>query len=652
MPIDLQADSLDYDQDAGLIEARGDVELQQGPTRLRAERLLWQNATRDVLAQESVELSSPQAELSGDRLRYNLTLQQGDVEGGHVFLRRGNFHLRGDDIEQYGAASFRTGSGRFTTCDGDSPDWSFTAANIDVNVGDYATARHALFRIRDVPILYFPYMIFPAKTERSSGFLIPFFSQSTKRGTSLSLAWYQVIDRNMDATLQLDYMSKLGVGKGLEYRYLFGQDNLGKVNYYHVSGHEDEPDLYALNWQHAGTLPGRVWLSVDAEYVEEQLFFENFGKVADEYNQDKTVTQAWLQRNWRTLNTVLRGRYVRDIENPKANPLQRLPELAVTLAPLRLGESPLYVGVDSSLTRFERDRGLEGERLFLRPALAAAFRVGPWLDFVPELAFSQRFYDTDLGRDDHFLPEITATLGSRFERVYALPGNAAARLKHSIEPTVQYLFRPDWDESDLPSFDPHDRRADVNRVEYALINRLVLREENALGSASYRELLFLRLSQSYDFDLEHQGRTAKDDRFSDLRVEFDLRPTSGSRLYLDALVDMYGHAGFSSLRTGVNVSDTDGNGATIKYVYRDEEFIGSATEYLGASVKTVLLEPVYLNLEQRYDLRDHQTLETVVNLEYRSRCWSLFLEVRDRLEDDLIMIGFELSGLGRIGSGI
>ncbi|MDT8440585.1 MAG: LPS assembly protein LptD, partial [Desulfuromonadales bacterium] len=487
----------------------------------------------------------------------------------------------------------------------------------------------------------------------------PSFGQSKKKGTTLSAAWYQVIDRNMDATLQIDSMSKLGLGKGIEYRYLLGRDNLGEARFYHVSGHGDEPDLHAFNWQHAGTLPGRIWLSVDAEYVEEQLFFENFGKVADEYNQDKTVTQVWLQRNWQTLNTVLRGRYVRDIENPRANPLQRLPELAVTLAPWRFGESPLYFGFDSSLTRFERDDGVEGDRLFLRPALSAAFRLGNWLDFVPELAFSQRFYDTDLGEDDRFLPELSATLGSRLERVYSWPENAGVRVKHSIEPTVRYLFRPDRDESDLPLFDPNDRRADISRLEYALINRLVLRQENGLGVASYRELLFLRLSQSYDFDGEsvdfdrdRQDRLEKEEPFSDLRVELDLRPTPASRLYLDGLVGMYGDSGLSSLRAGASLQVTAGNTASLNYVYRDQDFIGSATEYLGATLETSLLKPVHLRFQERYDLKDHQTLETVVNLEYRSHCWSLFLEIRDRLEDDLIMIGFSLSGLGQIGTGI
>ncbi|MDT8440584.1 MAG: hypothetical protein RQ723_02850, partial [Desulfuromonadales bacterium] len=96
LPVNLQADTLDSDLEAGLIDARGDVELRRGPTRLRAERLLWQNTTQDVLAQDAVELTSAEADLSGDRLRYNLATQQGEITGGRVFLPQGNFHLTGD----------------------------------------------------------------------------------------------------------------------------------------------------------------------------------------------------------------------------------------------------------------------------------------------------------------------------------------------------------------------------------------------------------------------------------------------------------------------------------------------------------------------------------------------------------------------------
>lgn len=651
LPIILQADNVDYRQVPGIFRAHGQVVVQRGETRLSADQLAWQTQTQDALAEGSVSLHSPQGWMTANRLRYNLATQQGQLEAGRVYLNQGNFHLTGAEIEQFAPASYRIKSGLFTTCDGWLPDWSFSAAQVEVTVGKYATARHAWFRVRNTPVFYFPYLVFPVKTERESGFLTPGISQSRKQGTRLSLAWYQVIDRHMDATLQIDNMSKLGLGKGLEYRYLLGTDQRGEANLYHVSGRSGQPNLHALGWEHAGSLPGGIWLAVDGQYVEERLFFENFGHVAGEYNQDKTVSQIWAQRNWRQLNGVVRGRYIEDVEDPAAAPLQRLPELTISQAPHRLGALPLFFGVDASLTHFEREQGETGQRLFLRPSLTSVVDLGPWLNLVPELAVSQRFYATGQGQADKTLLELAARLGSRLEKIYAPQNRPDLRLKHSIEPEIRYLYVPDQSEAQLPFFDNKDRRADLNRLEYALTNRVTLRQSASDGSRSYRELVSVRLSQSYDIAEERDRTLEKPQPFSDLRLELDWRPTSSSRVYFDGLINMYRGSAVSRLLAGANLQDAQGNGLNLDYVYRDDQSDLSGTEYLGVSLRSSLLAPLFVRFEERYNLRAQRELEKVVGVEYRGRCWSLFLEYRDRLADERVTFGVELSGLGRVGGG-
>ena len=123
-------------------------------------------------------------------------------------------------------------------------------------------------------------------------------------------------------------------------------------------------------------MPGGWRLAVDAEYVDDQLFFEEFGEVAEDYNRDKTVATLTLQRNWEKLNLVGFARYIKDLEEDNDTTLQRLPEVSLGLSRYRLGETPLYLGFDSYATRFERDEGEEGERLAMRPALTASMKQG------------------------------------------------------------------------------------------------------------------------------------------------------------------------------------------------------------------------------------------------------------------------------------
>ena len=42
-------------------------------------------------------------------------------------------------------------------------------------------ARGVTFRVKDVPVLYVPYFVFPANTQRQSGFLLPRVGYSNRR---------------------------------------------------------------------------------------------------------------------------------------------------------------------------------------------------------------------------------------------------------------------------------------------------------------------------------------------------------------------------------------------------------------------------------------------------------------------------------------
>ena len=224
-PVSLVADQLSFNEENQSYEAIGDVVLRQGDLELRANELLWQASTQDAAARGEVLLNDADVAFSGDSMQYNMSTGQGLARGGRVLVHSGNFHLAGDEIEKHGQANYFVKDGSFTTCDGEIPDWKFSAREVNVDLGGYARAKGVFFHIRDVPVLYAPLMYFPVKTERESGLLAPWFGYSKNKGTRASMAWYQVIDRHMDATFYLDYLSKIGLGTGLEYRYALANQN-------------------------------------------------------------------------------------------------------------------------------------------------------------------------------------------------------------------------------------------------------------------------------------------------------------------------------------------------------------------------------------------------------------------------------------------
>ena len=168
-PIALVADSLTYDSVEDSYEAKGDVVLRQGEVELKSDTLLWQAATQDASAEGAVELEDIDTKVLGSSIQYNMATRQGQVRDGRLFVREGNFHLSGQQIEKEGQFEYSVKEGSFTTCDGEIPDWKFSADEVDITVGGYARAKHVWFHVKDVPVLYVPYLTFPVKTERESG---------------------------------------------------------------------------------------------------------------------------------------------------------------------------------------------------------------------------------------------------------------------------------------------------------------------------------------------------------------------------------------------------------------------------------------------------------------------------------------------------
>ncbi len=658
-PIALEADYLAYNSEEDSYEARGNVVLRQDGVQLQAEEVLWQAATQDAAAHGGVRLDDDGTEVSGDSLQYNLATGQGQVSDGRVFIRQGNFHLAGDQIEKRGQAEYFAKQGSFTTCDGEIPDWKFSASEVDVTLGGYARARNVWFHVRDVPVLYTPYLMFPVKTERESGFLAPSFGYSNNKGLMASVAWYQVIDRSMDATFYLDEYSDVGLGKGLEYRYALANQNNGKALYYNVTGFNGTPNLYYLEWTHRGNLPAGWRMNADVEYADDQLFFDEFGKTAEEYNRDKTVSTLMLQRNWQKLNLVGYGRYIKDLENDNDTTLQRLPELGLGLARYRLGDTPLYLGLESYATRFTRDQGEDGERLYLKPSLSAVFTPGSWLEMVPQVALHERLYNADAEDKQQSVPELSLGLATRLVKDFDVGRWGIDRFQHSIEPQATYTYVPDESQDDLPLFDLYDRQLRQNDVSYAVVNRLIARRTLADGSRAYREFLNLRLSQTYDIDEARNNRSGDNQPFSDLRVQLEVQPTEKISLDAEGRIPVYGNPRFNTLTVGSSVRDNEGNAVRIDYTYINQNFASTATDYLSLKLETSLFKPVYAKLEERYDFRQGRELEKVVGLEYRSKCWSLLLTYRNRYQDDgsddhEVLFSFVLAGLGynqSFGSG-
>ncbi len=95
--------------------------------------------------------------------------------------------------------------------------------------------------------------------------------------------------------------------------------------------------------------------------------------------------------------------------------------------------------------------------------------------------------------------------GPSFSRVYDVAWGNITKIKHVIEPRIDYEYESDVpDYSRTPIFDEVDVFAGINSITYALVQRLLAKEK----PGSTREIASLEFNRSHLFRLPGEGTPA------------------------------------------------------------------------------------------------------------------------------------------------
>ncbi len=650
----LKADSVSHDKEKDLFQANGNVEIKWDGFTLLSDSVKVRQEENEAVAEGNVILRKDGIELTSDRIRVNYVTQQGEAEKGSLFIRQRNFYVRGDRFLKTGSDDYRLERGTFTTCDGDSPSWRFTAADLDVTVESYATGRNAVFYVGEMPLFYMPYIVFPIKRERQSGFLFPSFGNSTKKGINLDIPYYWAISPSQEVTLDLDAQTKRGAGIGFDYRYLRPHESNGEVKGYFIYDINKEwvrGDLTVK--QHEFVSPS-LTLTSDLSLALDRDFYRDYGEISGEYNRQLLDSTVFLTKNWEHSSFAVETRYVQDLTAPtNRQTMQKLPSITFTRTGSPIGTTPVFFGLDASLINFYREEGPRGQRLDLHPTLSLYRTFSPGIDFSLWGGYRQRLY-SGLGSDKDErvnyhgdgLFDGGASLSAPLARVYPTTGSDISAIRHTMIPEIRYNLVQQKNQERLPFFDYGDLILGQQMLTWSLTNFVIGKYTDAAGPSVYRDILFLRLSQGFQVDgnrrdlltLVDEGR-----RFTDIRLE--ARYALARLLTVNADTRYNPNMSrFSTASLGLDLNDGKGDLAGLEY-----HFARDQVRYLEGKAALALVKPFVLNYTCRYSFDKGNFLESHINLEYKKQCWSVILSYRDRLDNREFMVSFTLAGVGSVG---
>jgi LPS-assembly protein len=298
-PWHIVADEVRYDKNTDQYFAAGNVVITKENLKLSADRVHFQQKTMEVFADGHVMLISGKDILTGERMEMDLNKEIGVVFDGTIFIEQNHFYIKGNRLEKTGQDTYRAERASLTSCDGEKPAWKINARDVKVTVEGYGSAKHASLWARDIPVFYSPYLFFPVKLNRQTGFLTPQLGYSDRKGAEYVQPFFWAIDKSSDATFYEHFMGLRGNKIGAEYRYMMSTETKGAVmadvlndrkvddgigNNSNDWGYTDDQflrpneDRYWFRMKHDQELPAGFSGRLDLDIVSDQDYLNEFKK--------------------------------------------------------------------------------------------------------------------------------------------------------------------------------------------------------------------------------------------------------------------------------------------------------------------------------------------------------------------------------------
>ena len=673
-PVDIEADHLIYERDLQIYQAHGDVEVKRDDLFLKADHAQLNAATKDVTAWGNVLLREGEDVIECERLEVNLETRLGKIYQAKLFLREQNFHVTGREAEKLGENRYRVREGSFTTCDATRPPWKFTVKELDVTLTGKGVAEGSVFYFEDIPILYFPYAVFPVRKERQTGFLIPEVGYSNTHGFEFKSAFFWAISKDMDATFSLEGTGDRGFQPGLEYRYAFAKDTKGKANFYFIDDQVADKNRYAFFIQHEQKLPYNFYLKGDINHVSDRFYPRDF----DDNIPDTTTIDArslkefrsvlFGGKNWDQFSFIADGTVYQNLQiESNDETVQKLPEIGFFAHPQSLLRTPLFYDLTSSYTNFYREKGVEAHRWDLFPRISYPMRLFNVLKFESDVGLRETAYsvsndptDKLQGWNSRETVEANMEMSAEFFRVYDATlfqklsdFFKVAKWMHTIEPTISYNYNPPVNQDHLPSFDDVDRIPFTNQITYGITQRLIGKPAKEGVTSGPYEYAKLRVFQSYSLgDPFERDSKGKEKYFSDLMAELWLRFNPYLTGRLQTGLDPY-EGNFDQFNALLMAKDNRNDLVQVQYRFTKDN---NQEINLLARVRTITPLQVYGGI--RYNILAGTRVENIYGAEYQAQCWSIGFLITDlnrspdgtQKKELKFHVYLNLLGFGSVGS--
>lgn len=651
--IHIHADNMSQQAADGIYIAEGNVVAHWKGQRLVADRVTYSSLTHVLHATGSVVLSKESIILNGETLVMNTDTGRAEMDSTLLTTSDSGIHLTADKLVRINEREYIATSSELTTCDLPDPSWKFGTDTMNADLQGYATGRNVIFYIKDIPVLYLPWLAFPATLEKRSGFLFPHLAYSKDKGGQLGIPLYLVISPSQDIQIDLDIMTRRGIGTGAEYRYIRTRGSEGRLDGYQIYDQVENRWRWQIALQHKEIFSSDANLRMSVNSTSDRQFLHDLGDKSGEYNRQSNDTIINALKTWQqfAFNSYLR--YSEDLYAPNNQAtLQTMPSFGIAAVRQQLLSIPLYFDLDAAAENLYRENAPTGQRLRFFPRLTLLPYQNGYIQASLFGGLHIRQYSTDRqgtdsvvqSRSGDLLPEAGIRLSTSLTRIYDTNFQLLKKMRHEIIPEVSYGYTPQREQQKLPFYDYNDRIIHENVISLAVTSMLNGKFMSG-DTHEYRDISRIRLEARYSISGEQrdlQYQEPEQHPWSNLILESETWLAKQLRVTFDSRYDAYAD-NLAQAMAGIEFDDKEGTVVGAGYQMARS---GPEVEYLEGRLVAKLFRPLKLSYSARYSFDKRDFLETLYAVEYRHKCWNITLGMHHHPGSQSFSVNFNLAGLG------
>ncbi|MFD1261389.1 LPS-assembly protein LptD [Entomomonas asaccharolytica] len=517
-PTYIAANTSRYNQEKQVGTLAGNVVLQQGSVQIEADQADLSRVDNIGTLSGNVKLRDVGALVVGDSAEVKLSEGEAQVENAEFVVHETHYRGNARYIKRSSDGLIRLKDGTFTRCEPSDNTWTIRGNNVVLNrETGRGTATNATLRVKDIPVMYSPYISFPIDKRRQTGFLMPSFSSSGDNGFTLLAPYYVNLAPNYDFTLYPQLMTKRGLLMEGEFRYLtensqgqfaaaYLNDN-GDMNEDRKVYGEDSRNRWMYSWQNTTGMNSRWLAEVDFTRLSDPFYFEDLDINSNGVNSRTYVNQKGkLTYRGDSFTAAVNVHAYQMATVSSITGYDRLPQLTLT-GKLPFTPGGLNFNYDAEYVRFDRDlkdktytnfyeqpdpalqyityhpdyliQGLmraNGNRAYVAPEISLPLRSS-WGYIAPSVQYMYTNYDLDLdskGKQqmlidgqrfkssvDRSVVAYKIDSGLYFDRKVNWFGT---NFKQTLEPRAMYLYVPYKKQDDIPIFDTSETPFDFDSL--------------------------------------------------------------------------------------------------------------------------------------------------------------------------------------------